>query len=169
MSKYILQSEKEHFLGMQKPISDPTKVHSTAVPLRRQLWVATSHSRYQGGNPTSTSNNNISIQRPNLRATLAGVPLWLWQLPFLSHTRDLARRPYSLDPPAKAAAKPGLAICAANSSFPSTPLPAKPLQNMVFWDLPSCEGGSWQFKPKIPFHHMFRYQNTEREVFYSQK
>lgn len=69
MIKYILQSEKEHLFEVQKLISAPTKVHSTAVPLRRQLWVATSHLLYQGGNPTSISNNNISIQRTNLRAT----------------------------------------------------------------------------------------------------
>lgn len=91
--KYKLQSEKEHLSWIQKLIPGPTKVQSTAIPLRRQLWVAKSHSPYQGVNPTSIS--NISTQRTNLRAALAGVSLWLWLLSFLSCSRNLARRPHS--------------------------------------------------------------------------
>lgn len=93
-SMYTAVREKEHLFWIQELISGPTKVHSTAITPRTQLWVAKSYLPHQGVNSTSTSGSNISTQRAKLRAALAGGSLWLGQLPFLSCSRNLARRPH---------------------------------------------------------------------------
>lgn len=48
---------------------------------------------------------------------------------------------------------PGFAICVAGNSFPLHPVSYKVIPD--------------QKLPKIAFPHMFWYQNTEREMFYS--
>lgn len=163
--KYALQSEKEHLFCIQKLISGPTKVHSTAIPPRRHLWVAKSHSPCQRVNPTSTSDNNISTQRTNLRAALAGVSLWLWQLPFLSCSRNLARRPHSFwTQQPKRLPRQALPFVLLIASFPP-PCSPQSLPRQQSSEISFCEGGRCQFRPKNPLHHMFRNQNAKMKVF----
>lgn len=127
---------------MQKLISGPTKVHTAAISFRRPLWLGTSCSSSQGGNPTSVSDNSIPIKRTKDRAAL-----WLQQLTLLSCNRDLGRRP----PPAKAAAMPGFAICVSDNSFPLHPVPYKTIPDHVLLGCDILWGGQLPVQAKSHF------------------